>query len=519
MSTAAATTSPPPVAPTGAGRFDDFSDKLSPMLVKELRQGLRAKTFVIVFLALQALLAVVLLSAVGASSSEDAGQTVSSVIFFFFSLAALVIQPLRGIGALHNEIKGNTIDLMVLTRLGAWRIVLGKWVAIVSQSALLLTAIAPYLILRYFFGRMNLFAELLLLVLVFLGSAVFTALTVGLSAIGPILIRGLVPLGIAIALVSGIFEIIFDDDLHELIEFCTLREKGEIWGLLAGLLTGTYVAWSCLAFGASMIAPMAENHSTSRRLMAIGAVVFAGLLAWAGDFHREPLTLMLVLFCVPAIVIALTEAFQLLPPICRPFLRFGGPGKLAGRAFYPGWPSGVLFTALLLGVSAAVYFLTPDPVRYGGYTNHLHRSYIAMLAIIGTLLLPAIVLRLFSGKIKQSFAFYLVILVSLAGITIGLGMIADETRDDSYLWLFCWVPPVKFLLVDMIQRDFWEAHHAGGRGFSGPTPGFADFTPVLMTGLITTCSYLAILLVFALRKFPAIAQVEHEAANKPDSPE
>ena len=29
----------------------DFSDRFSPIVVKELRQGLRAKTFVIVFLA------------------------------------------------------------------------------------------------------------------------------------------------------------------------------------------------------------------------------------------------------------------------------------------------------------------------------------------------------------------------------------------------------------------------------------------------------------------------------------
>jgi hypothetical protein len=517
MSTAAATVPPPPMAPSsGAGRLDDFSDKLSPMLVKELRQGLRAKSFVIVFLAVQALLALVLLTVMSSAEGAGAGQTVSEVIFFFFALAVLVIQPMRGIGALHNEIKGNTIDLMVLTRLGAWRIVLGKWVAIVSQSALLLTAIAPYLILRYFFGRMNLFAELLLLVLVFLGSAVFTALTVGLSAIGPIIIRGLVPLGIGLVLVSGIFEIIFGNDLHELIGFCTLQAKGSVWGLLTGLLTGTYVAWFCLGFGASMIAPMAENHSTVRRLLAICAVVLVGLLAWAGDFEREPVSALLVLFCVPAIAIALTEPFQLLPPICRPFVKSGGAGRLAGRFLYPGWPSGVLFTALLLGVAAGAYFLLePRSVtRVYGYDNT--RGHVAMLVFIGTLLLPAIILQLFSGKVKQSFPFYLLILVGLCGITLALGMIANETENDSFLWLFCWVPPVKFLLIDLIQSQHYAALHTSGGHLSGPAPGMPNFTPVLITGLVTTGIYLLILLFFALRKFPAIAQVEHEAENKPE---
>ena len=212
-----------------AGKIDDFSDKLSPMLVKELRQGLRAKTFVILFLALQGLLTFVLLIAMGASSSADGGGVVSSVIFFFYSLAVLVVQPLRGIGTLHNEIRGSTIDLMVLTRMGTWRIVLGKWVAIVSQSALLLAAIVPYLILRYFFGRMELFAELLLMGLVFLGSAVFTAVTVGLSALPSILVRGLLPLFIAVYLGGLTIAIIFDGELKRLIDFCTLDRSAPPW--------------------------------------------------------------------------------------------------------------------------------------------------------------------------------------------------------------------------------------------------------------------------------------------------
>ena len=141
----------------------DFSDRISPMLVKELRQGLRAKTFIVVFLSLQVFLAVMLFSAGAASTSDHVGTVISGIIFTFFAIAVLVVQPLRGTGALSSEVKGNTIDMMVLTRLSAWRIVFGKWVAIVSQSALLLSTIIPYLILRYFFGGMNLLGEMVFL--------------------------------------------------------------------------------------------------------------------------------------------------------------------------------------------------------------------------------------------------------------------------------------------------------------------------------------------------------------------
>jgi hypothetical protein len=486
---------PPPVA----GQLDEFSDKLSPMLVKELRQGLRAKTFVILFLALQGLLCVVLLSAIGASSDGDSGPAVSKVIFFFFSLAALVAQPLRGVGALHNEIKGSTIDLMMLTRLGSWRIVIGKWVAIVSQTGLLLMAIVPYLILRYFFGRMELFAELLLLGLVFAGSAIFTAFTVGLSAIPSILVRGLLPLGLAIYLGAGIMAMTFSNEMNDLIRFCTLQEKGAAWGVLIGLSVGLYLGWMALALGASMIAPMAENHSTSRRLVALGMVALLGLVGWVAEIPREPMAVMLMLVGVPAVTIALTEPLELLPPICRPFLRFGNLGKVAGRFLYPGWPSGVVFTGLLLGAIIGVFFSRPDRM---GVTDVF--GTIMLLVSIGTLLLPALFMRVFLRRARNLLGVYILIGVLLCVVAIALAMIMQETRTDSYVWLFSWIPPVQLNVVEYIQREYYSAG-----GFSGG--GVPDFSQLLLIGVLTSSIYFVLLLLCALKNFSTIREVEQEA--------
>jgi hypothetical protein len=506
MSSTAPTAATPPPVPHA---LDEFSDRISPMLVKELRQGLRAKTFVIVFLALQALLAVVLLSAIGASSAESSGQRVSTIIFFFFSLAVLIVQPLRGIGALHNEIKGNTIDLMVLTRLGAWRIVLGKWVSIVSQSALLLTAIAPYLILRYFFGRMNLFAELNLLLLIFLGSALFTALTVGLSAINSILIRGLLPLVGALYLGAGIFVVAFDSRsaFSELIEFCALQEKGTGWGLLAALVAAGYFGWSALALGASMIAPMAENHSSVRRLITLVAVGVFAIIAAVGDFPREALGPILLMFCAPAMAIALTEPLQLLPPICRPFLRFGTLGKIAGRFFYPGWPSGVLFTGLLIALGTFIILNHLSTSRPLGW-HFEPRFHILMLGSLGTLLLPGLVMRIFPRKINQSFAIYLLILAILIATAIGTAIIAGEVEDASFMWFLSWIPPVQFNLMDEANRVYYISYASGTPGSPGP-----DFAPIVNIGIATCAAYYLGLLICAVRNFHLIRDVEAEAAT------
>jgi hypothetical protein len=498
-----AASAPPPVA----GKLDEFSDRLSPMLVKELRQGLRAKTFVILFLALQGLLCVVLLSAIGASADGDSGPSVSKVIFFFFSLAALVAQPLRGVGALHNEIKGNTIDLMMLTRLGSWRIVLGKWVAIVSQTGLLLMAIVPYLILRYFFGRMELFAELLLLGLIFAGSAVFTAITVGLSAIPSLLVRGLLPLGIAFYLGAGIMAVTFSHELNSLIRFCTLQDKEAFWVLLTGLSVGLYLGWMALAMGASMIAPMAENHSTSRRLVALGMIALLGLLGWIAEIPREPMAVILMLVGVPAATIALTERLELLPPICRPFLRFGPLGKIAGRFLYPGWPSGVAFTGLMLAAIIGVFYSRPGFASAFAGSSANAIGGIMLTASIGTLLLPALFMRVFLRRVQNALGVYILIGVLLCVVAIGLGMIMAETRDDGYVWLFSWIPPVQLNVIDHLERVART-----------PTGGFPDLSPLQTVSTITASVYFVLLLICALRNFSSISEVEQEAEGYAATP-
>ena len=502
MSSPAATT-PAATPPPMAGKIDDFSDKLSPMLVKELRQGLRAKTFVIVFLALQGLLTFVLLIAMGASSSADGGGVVSSVIFFFYSLAVLVVQPLRGIGTLHNEIRGSTIDLMVLTRMGTWRIVLGKWVAIVSQSALLLAAIAPYLILRYFFGRMELFAELLLMMLVFLGSAVFTAVTVGLSALPSILVRGLLPLGIAVWLGGCTIAIIFDGELKRMIEFCTLDRPGSALGLLAGVVAAIYGGWSALALGASAIAPMAENHSSIRRLVSLGVVLVVGVVGYFGKFRHDTTGPLLVLLTAPAIAVALTEPMNLLPPVVRPFLRFGGIGKLAGRILYPGWASGVIYTGLLLVVAVACV-LVGRSVPSDGKLN------VFLISAVGTLLLPAVVLRVFAAKVKNQLPFYLLVLAITIAVTVGVAIGTIESDSDRWVWFFSWIPPVQVVLAQVVAHDYYQSAQAA-------TGGGPDFGMVYKVGITTAGACYALLVAAAFKNFYRLREVEADAVSTPDT--
>src|SRR5271163_850828 len=121
----------------------DFGDWLSPILVKEIRQGFRSRVFVSAFLLIQGLMIFcVVLGLVFAAGDFTEG---SSVFFWIIiCLPLLLIMPSHGFGTIGNEIKGNTMELLFLTRLSAWRIVAGKWTAIVAQTILIVCSILPY---------------------------------------------------------------------------------------------------------------------------------------------------------------------------------------------------------------------------------------------------------------------------------------------------------------------------------------------------------------------------------------
>ncbi len=419
----------------------DFSDKLSPMLVKELRQGLRAKTFIAVFLSLQIFLAVMLFSAGASSTSDHVGSVVSGIIFTFFATAVLLVQPLRGIGALSSEVKGNTIDMMVLTRLSAWRIVFGKWVAIVSQSALLLSTIIPYLILRYFFGGMNLVAELTLIIVIFLTSMALTAVTVGLSGCSSIIVRALLPIfGLPILLWSMAVGFLFRGfrGSSGFMEFFALDSTDSRIGMAVYVAAITYLGGLMLSLGTSLIAPAAENHALVRRLVALAAMLIIIPLGYFKKIDVDLWYIIAIVIAVPAIVIALTESAPLVATVCKPFVKRGILGKAIGWFLYPTWASGILFS-ILIGLIGLGIFST-QAMLHGSVNPWDRDEYIVILALFGGLFFPAAWQAfLFRGE-GQRLGHYLLLLVG-SGVMLGILTALSESMDNSiFLWFFAWNP-------------------------------------------------------------------------------
>ncbi len=428
---------------------NDFSDKLNPVLVKELRQGLRGISFVTLFIAVQAFLCFILLITTAVASPENAGHLLSRVIFFFFSLAVLVVQPLRGISALSAEIKANTIDLLCLTRLSAWRITFGKWISLVSQSALILTAIIPYLIMRYFFGDMQMFAEILLLLSTFLLSATFTAITVGFSGVKSVIVRVLLPICASFWVFAFIWNIYLGGryNFQKVLQMVTLTDASSVFAYAGFLTACVYFAWICLDLGTSIIAPIAENRSTPRRVISMTLIILTMLaLSFAGTSTFTALVIGLAL-CVPVSIISLTENPQLVTPITTPFTRRGLLGKAAGRLLYPGWATGLIFVILL-------YLIMHAFLMFYAYRGiHVEKGHIIVLnSIFAIIIFPLALTRLFARNHGNRLGLFLLFLCTEFLAVLTIYACENYSRDLDIMRFFFWLPS-SFLYLDDFSKS------------------------------------------------------------------
>ena len=426
--------SSPSTEPKGVSGESDFPDWLSPMLVKELRQGMRTNTFASVFIGVQALLTLFLFMTFLSGGGALTGDRISSFILGFFALVALIIQPLRGLSAVSNEVKEQTIDLMQLTRLNSWRIVSGKWSSLVIQTGLVLTTMIPYLVMRYYFSGMQPLAELSLLFAVFVLSVGFTGLTVGLSATQSAAVRGLVvlaamPLGFAV--IAGF---IFTTDLHRGLlrdfDFSSARDFAFPGLVLGAALYGCYYF---LELGTTQISSLSENRSTKKRLIgfALILVIQFAFLLFADKVDQVGAVLLSVCVLAALGFDCLSERAQLTRKVSEPFHKKGPLGRLAGVFLLPGWHTGALFLTV---VALEIYFfsLFTQPSSDWDEMSFLPSG------VLYSLLAPLPVLYLFRRKVKNRLPIYISAQVVL-GILFTLTMNIDtRSRLDEVIAVIPW---------------------------------------------------------------------------------
>lgn len=445
----------------------DFADWLSPILVKELRQGLKTRMFVSVFILLQAVM-IIIVGLQLLSMARGAGRSQMQEFDWFFWaviwVPLLVVMPARGLAAVSSELKANTLDLVQLTKLTAFRIVLGKWVALVAQTLLLVAAVLPYTVLRYFFGRVDVVMDLTMLLGMVQGSLVLTAMAVMLSSMH-LVVRILVVLAalpLSAALVSAVGMFMTFRTAGSGLVGATSAGAG-VWMWLFGILGTVVTVYFLLEMAAGRIAPLAENHSGRRRAVALGLVLILPLIIWMNDDPNMALV-GLVYSMLPlwawSVLEALCERTVMVPSLYRPFARRGFWGRLAGRVFYPGWASGVVFVGLMMVLLGGM-ILIGDYLHndLDGVWSDIDEWGVAVPLLMTSLVLPVLVMRLFP-RMKQPVWVYLLVQALFVLLFLVAWIIAEVPgatrgdRDSAYVWL----APFPFsAFLGLMTRNFsWD---------------------------------------------------------------
>lgn len=339
---------------TVTAQISDFPDRLSPMVVKELRQGLRTRLFGGVMLVLHVLLVLITLITGAAANPGDVTGLMDGLVY----LVMMVIFPLTGFSALAGEFKANTMDMLYLSRLSIGRIVFGKWASVVLQSGLVAVSILPYEVARYLYGGSELVQEVMGLFYLWLSSAVVTAAVVALSTQKQFWLRGVI---IALPLMMVFFSSLswaFMGVMGNAMMAGGLAQMS-VWVHLTWVAASAWFIFACLSFGASRVAPAASLLPVMKRLVNLVALLGLAALEWLGSDTRDASNLAVVVFVVASLD-ALTDDTPFVPTVYLPFYRRGLLGRVAGLFLAPGWMHGLLYSLLLFCATAGIVWYTRD---------------------------------------------------------------------------------------------------------------------------------------------------------------
>jgi len=207
----------PAAAPTAAATtrsetppwLSRLLERVNPIVIKEVRQGLRTKSFWIFFGLM--LLACLVIALVAFGVTQDSGLETSgpgffSAFFFTLSTVCFFIIPYNAYRSLAREREEETWVLLTLTGLGARRVLRGKLTSALVQALLYASAAGPFVLFSYYLNGIDLLSILITLALgfgfmLFLISIAVSAATLAESRV----MRAVIHLGLLASLLAMTF--------------------------------------------------------------------------------------------------------------------------------------------------------------------------------------------------------------------------------------------------------------------------------------------------------------------------
>jgi hypothetical protein len=472
----------------------EASDRLSPIIVKELRQGVRGHLFTGAFL-LQQLLLVGIASLGLAMDTNPGSREVFSFFFWaFVTIPLVLILPLGAAVSISGELAANTLEPLLLTRLTPWRLVAGKWAATASQALVLAAAALPFVLVRYYLGAVEIAQDLFFLAGYVCCSLLLASVAVAISPARLSALFRWVLMAVLGLVLGSSFMVVMGRAAYWRAVYSA--PGGTVWpSLLAFMAVSLIGVLAALEASALQVAPAATARPMRLRMLALLALALA---AWIGlqpaDEYRV-LAIVWALALAGAVAVAgLCEPAHRIRSRYAPFFR-RRPFAPLGWFLAPGWPAGVGFV-LLVASLAAVAALPFGGVRMALFVGG---------GLAGSLLLPLVVWRTLFRRIpalarnpRYEPSFPMFLLVTL--VSVAFSTIAPVGRDNPAVWA------AGCILLPLCPAAFAAArlgwHDGYGDGLATTIPFHADAIFV-----VVVCAVLAAALSHTVRAWREIGRL------------
>ncbi len=379
-------------------RIDEWAEKIgdvvNPILVKETRQALKSRQFVLTFSVL--LVAALAWTVAGSLSLMPMIYTTPSaprmLIGYYIVLAIpmLLVVPLAAYRSLESEIDDGTLELLSITALSPWQIVLGKLASASLQMMLYLVALFPCVAYAYTLRGVDL-PTIGLLMVVLITAAL--ALTIVALAFAP-LARGrsgrITTLLVVLMVLLMAEYMIGSGVIFTILYGNPLAAGWTVFLLITTILLTISIGHLLLTATAAQLMPESENRSSGIRwsMLMLTILIFA-CNAFAIEWIREDGDQAMLVFSPSLLFLAAlwtfggalmaAESSSVTPRIQREL-----PGDFLSRMlllfFTPGPATGLVFAALgiLLVISAALV----GTARIQDLSSVLRTSEFAMLNLL-----------------------------------------------------------------------------------------------------------------------------------------
>ncbi|MGE0142568.1 MAG: hypothetical protein AB7I19_06230 [Planctomycetota bacterium] len=411
---------------------DRFSDRLNPILVREINQALGSRT-VTRLLTSACLMILVLAIVYSATTRHSAGSSGRMLLvislggLFTFLLFPLPRAAFRGA---RQDVAGPTADQLRLTRMRPWQIVRGRLGASLLLTAMFVSVFAPLIATSYLHNGVDVPTILLLLYTVVLVSLLMAA---GSIALGSVSIQSrLQQIGQVLLVVGTVWlsmgMVFSGNDVVDLVGN-VLRDPRRWWLILAWTITFLCATAFCgIAAAANFTLPV-ENRSTSFRVYAV--VVLALVTPWLWMFDPEfdaNLVSVATVFgaAFPGVLAVWAAAETPNAPGPARHVRF----RLLSP-FCPGGNRGLAYAWVLIGIALGLFFLGRS-VGSGDPGNGGRRAAITAWCYVGILASLARGLRAALPRAKTGdLAFLCLVMTVFASLIV---MLFNLLSDSPLHW-------------------------------------------------------------------------------------